>query len=167
MSTEAWKDTGNCYGCRRQKYCHNDCSAKKRKDKKIAEKLAIASLVSSTRGKMLQEVAERTRQIPHEPPQIKRKIIIHGAMIYGCRDCGSRWVMFLERGLEEPCEDRKPVPFGIICPFCGGFHAYDISGYLPLPDAKYAELPDGESYFENRPDRDCGTPRIANPPKRL
>ena len=87
------------------------------------------------------------------------KIIIHGGMVYGCKDCGERFVMYLERGLEEEgCKDRKPVPFAIICPFCHGFHAYDVSGLLPLPEGKYAELPKGESYFANRPKRDCGVP---------
>lgn len=88
-----------------------------------------------------------------------RNIIIHGAMVYGCRDCGERFVMYLERGLEEKdCKDRKPVPFSIICPFCHGFHAYDISGLLHLPEGKYSKLPEDESYFANRPDRDCGVP---------
>jgi hypothetical protein len=97
-----------------------------------------------------------------------REIIIHGGMVYSCRDCGESFVMYLERGLEEAgCEDRKPVPFGIICPFCHGFHAYDASGLLPLPVGKYAELPDGESYFANRSGRDCGVPVYAEHMRRL
>ena len=88
-----------------------------------------------------------------------RKIIVHGCMIYRCSDCGTKFVMYLEKGLEEQgCKDRKPVPFAIICPFCHGFHAYDVSGLLPLPVGKYAELPEGESYFANRAKSDCGVP---------
>ena len=96
------------------------------------------------------------------------KIIIHGCMVYGCNDCGARFVMYLERGLEEEgCKDRKPVPFGTICPFCHGFHAYDISGLLHLPEGKYAELPEGESYFANKPERDCGVPVYAEHQRRF
>ena len=88
----------------------------------------------------------------------KKKIIIHGGMVYGCRECGERFVMYLERGLEEEdCKDSKPVPFVIACPFCHG-HACDISGILHFPERKYAELPDGESYFANKPKKDCGVP---------
>lgn len=96
-----------------------------------------------------------------------KKIVVHGGMVYGCHDCGARFVMFLERGLEEDCKDRKPVPFAIICPFCHGFHAYDISGLLPLPDGKYAELPEGESYFANMPKRDCGVPVYTDHQRRF
>ena len=89
-----------------------------------------------------------------------RKIIVHGGMIYCCSDCGTEFVMYLEKGLEEQgCKDSKPVPFSIICPFCHGFHAYDVSGLLPLlPVGEYAELPEGESYFANMAERDCGVP---------
>lgn len=97
-----------------------------------------------------------------------REILIHGAMVYGCRDCGSRWIMYLEKGLEEPgCEDRKPVPFGISCPFCGGFHGFDISGYLRIPESEYQPLPKNASYFANLPDRDCGVPKISGMMNRL
>ncbi len=164
MSNEAWKDTGNCAECRRARYCNKQCTAYKRLTEKESKRRAQAILAATSREDMMREILKSMRR---NPPSIKRKIMVHGAMVYGCQDCGSQWVMYLERGLEEACEDRKPVPFGIICPFCKGFHAYDISGYLPLPNTKYAELPEGESCFENRPDRDCGTPRIANPPRRL
>lgn len=97
-----------------------------------------------------------------------KKIIIHGAMVYGCRDCGARFVMYLEKGLEENgCKDRKPVPFGIACPFCHGFHAYDESGLLPLPGGKYAELPKDESYFANYPKRDSGVPIYTDHQRRF
>lgn len=93
---------------------------------------------------------------------MNKRIIVHGAMVYGCVDCGVKFIMFLEKGLEEKgCKDTKPVPFSIRCPFCSGFHARDISGYLPLPGFKEHELIDGESYFANLPDKDCGTPMYA------
>ena len=99
---------------------------------------------------------------------ITEEVQIHGAMVYGCRDCGSRWIMYLEKGLEEPgCDDRKPVPFGIRCPFCGGFQAYDISGYLKLDGPGYHTLPENVSYFANLPDRDCGVPQISGMMDRL
>lgn len=100
---------------------------------------------------------------------IKRKIIVHGGMIYRCSDCGKKFVMFLEKGLEEKdCKDRKPVPFAIKCPFCSGYHAYDITMcVLPIPGRKYCPLPEGECYFENVPDRDCGEPVYALNPRQF
>lgn len=98
----------------------------------------------------------------------RREILVHGAMVYGCKDCGSRWIMYLEKGLEEPgCRDRKPVPFGIRCPFCGGVHAFDISGYIRNPGEKYQTLPKNQSYFANLPERDCGVSRISGMMERL
>ena len=98
-----------------------------------------------------------------------RKIIVHGCMIYRCSDCGTKFVMYLEKGLEEQgCKDWKPVPFMINCPFCSGYHAHDITmSVLPLPGRKYCQLPDGECYFENVPDRDCGKPVYAPNPRRF
>ena len=98
----------------------------------------------------------------------QRKIMVHAAMVYGCKDCGSRWLMYLEKGLEEAGDpDRKPVPFAITCPYCKGFHAYDISGCLKIPEEGYVELPKDASCFENLPDRDCGKPMISPYMKRL
>ena len=97
-----------------------------------------------------------------ETEAITEEVQIHGAMVYGCKDCMSRWIMYLEKGLEEPgCDDRKPVPFGIRCPFCGGFRTYDISGYIRIPGNGYQALPKNASYFANLPDRDCGVSRIS------
>lgn len=98
----------------------------------------------------------------------RRRILVHGAMVYGCHDCGARFLMYLEKGLEEENDpERKPVPFGIICPYCKGFHAFDISGYLRIPEEGYVELPKDASCFENVPDRDCGKPMISPTMKRL
>ena len=97
----------------------------------------------------------------------KRKtegILVHGAMKYRCEKCGHEWWMFLEKGLEDPAvhtQYRKPVPFVIACGMCGGF-AEDVSGRMDIPSPEYYhELPKGESYFANKPDRDCGVPVLA------
>lgn len=92
-------------------------------------------------------------------------VYVHGAMKYLCRKCGISWWMFLEKGLEEFGDNHKPVPFVIGCPLCGG-DAMDVSGIMKIPDIQkgYAVLPDGESYFHNVPEKDCGVPvfgRIA------
>ena len=84
-------------------------------------------------------------------------ILVHGAMKYGCENCGLTWWMFLEKGLEEFGENHKPVPFIIRCPVCGGF-ARDISGTCKFPDGGYRELPQGEAYFANVEGQDCGVP---------
>ena len=103
-----------------------------------------------------------------EKDEARKQVMIHGAMVYGCKDCGSRWIMYLEKGLEEPgCEDRKPVPFGIRCPFCSGFHGFDISGYLELPSRSYEALPENSSYFANKKGSDCGTPVISPAMRKL
>ena len=162
--TDQWKDRGVCSWCRRNSYCRKQCSANREKERKENERRANNLLAMTSLDKMNQFVYEAMSE---KPVEFKRKIVVHGAMVYGCKDCGSRWVMFLERGLEEDVEGRKPVPFGITCPFCGGFHGFDISGYLKLPDGqKYADLPEGEAYFENVPDCDCGRPRYQIMPPR-
>lgn len=48
MSTEAWKDSGNCKECRRAKYCNKPCSANKKRLQKILEISARAAI-----GKMM------------------------------------------------------------------------------------------------------------------
>lgn len=40
MSTEAWKDNGNCKDCRRAKYCRKPCTANRRMAKEKAEQAA-------------------------------------------------------------------------------------------------------------------------------
>ncbi len=82
-------------------------------------------------------------------------ILVHGAMKYGCENCGMTWWMFLEKGIEEFGPDHKPSPFVISCPLCGGF-ARDISGIVKFPNGEYRELPEGEAYFANVDGRDCG-----------
>lgn len=36
--------------------------------------------------------------------------LIHGRMIYRCESCGSRQLMYLEKGIEEFGENHKPSP---------------------------------------------------------
>ena len=102
------------------------------------------------------EVAKRravTAQAKAAPQD--NRILVHGAMKYGCEKCGLTWWMFLEKGLEEHGENHKPVPFTIQCPLCRGF-ARDISGMVKFPDGGYRELPAGEAYFANVEGKDCG-----------
>jgi hypothetical protein len=93
---------------------------------------------------------------------MSKKILVHGAMKYYCKDCGKSWWMFLEKGLEEPGENHKPVPFIIRCK-CGGF-ARDVSGIIKISHTKkgeYTDLPKGASYFKNDKKYDCGKPVIT------
>ena len=161
--SDQWKDRGVCSLCRRNGYCRKRCSANIRKAKEESERKANNILAMSIMDKENRFIFNA---LSKKPAEFKRKIIVHGAMVYGCKDCGKRWVMYLETGLEDHSENHKPVPFGITCPFCGGFHGFDISGYLKLPDAETADLPEGEAYFENVPDSDCGRPRYQVMPPR-
>lgn len=71
---------------------------------------------------------------------------VHGLMEYRCTECGKRWLMFLEIGVEDNGQNgrpHQPCPFCIPC-VCGGF-AQDVSGYKPL--AANAKLSRGMSYF--------------------
>lgn len=65
----------------------------------------------------------------------------------------------LEKGLEEPGPDHKPVPFIISCPYCGG-RAQDVSGLVKMK--KEAPLPKGVNYFSNSKKSDCGKPVCFN-----
>lgn len=56
---------------------------------------------------------------------MKNDHIIHGYMVYKCEHCHNVYVMWLEKGLEDPTDDletgkHKPVPFGFPCLVCGG-----------------------------------------------
>lgn len=90
-------------------------------------------------------------------------ILVHGAMKYKCRRCGYEWWMFIEKGLEDDNPDlkHKPVPFATTCGRCGDI-AYDVSGLIEIPEeGRYHPLPEGESYFANYPEKDCGIPVLA------
>lgn len=103
---------------------------------------------------------------------------IHGFMIYQCEDCNSVYVMWLAEGLEDPTDDaktgkHKPVPFGIVCPACGGtaFHKFWGVGKLTLGQnhRSYKDYISQqnkllyENFFWNDPDSDCGVPIILSP----
>lgn len=107
---------------------------------------------------------------------------IHGFMIYQCEDCNSIYVMWLAEGLEDPTDDaktgkHKPVPFGIVCPACGGtaFHKFLGVGKLTLGQnhRSYKDYISQqnkllyENFFWNDPDSDCGVPIILSPDYRM
>lgn len=37
----------------------------------------------------------------------KQDHTVHGYMVYQCEDCGNIYVMWLEKGLEDPTDDEK------------------------------------------------------------
>ena len=105
----------------------------------------------------------------------KQDHTIHGYMVYQCEDCANIYVMWLEKGLEDPTYDEKtgmhkPVPFGFICPACGGMaiHALwslgkDSLGKNYKSYQKYVERPNRliyRNFFWNDPTTDCGVPVI-------
>ena len=64
----------------------------------------------------------------------KKDHIIHGYMVYQCEHCNNIYVMWLEKGLEDPTDDEKtgmhkPVPFGITCPACGGIATHTLFSF--------------------------------------
>lgn len=117
-------------------------------------------------------MAERINEISKEDH------VIHGYMIYQCEHCNNSYVMWLEKGLEDPTDEQKtgrhkPVPFGIICPTCGGtayhiwlpFERYGLGkGYKSYQ--KYVDKlarPICRNFFWNDPTSDCGVPVIFEP----
>lgn len=109
---------------------------------------------------------------------MKSDFRIHGFMIYQCEYCNSVYVMWLAEGLEDPTDDaktgkHKPVPFGIVCPACGGtaFHKFWGVGKLTLGQnhRSYKDYISQqnkllyENFFWNDPDSDCGVPIILSP----
>lgn len=58
MAFEAWKDTGNCKQCRRAKYCHTQCTANKKRMRKILElsaRLAIGKVMIQNGARYAEE----------------------------------------------------------------------------------------------------------------
>ena len=105
----------------------------------------------------------------------KQDHTIHGYMVYQCEHCNNIYVMWLEKGLEDPTDDEKtrihkPVPFVFICPACGGMaiHALwslgkDSLGKNYKSYQKYVERPNRliyRNFFWNDPTTDCGVPVI-------
>lgn len=104
--------------------------------------------------------------------------IIHGYMIYQCEECADVYVMWLEKGLEDPEDDKKTgnhksVPYTIICPFCGGMIKHILwelskntlsSNYKSYN--RYVTETNGiiyRNFFWNDPESDCGVPVIQDP----
>ena len=99
------------------------------------------------------------RQISKTKEEIRRRgtPIVWAKMIYVCEDCKARYDMYLENTLERHNgKNHKPVPFGIRCKYCGGFHCFDRSGLIKLHEERF--LADGENYFKDDPHHDCGMP---------
>lgn len=85
--------------------------------------------------------------------------MVWAKMIYVCDDCGSQFEIFIESTLERHNgEKHKPVPFMIQCPICKGFHCYDRSFLIELPEER--PVLTGESYFADEKKYDCGVLRI-------
>ena len=108
----------------------------------------------------------------------KQDHTIHGYMVYQCECCKSIYVMWLEKGLEDPTDDEKigahkPVPFGFTCPVCGDIatHVLWSLGKNSLGKnyksyQKYVEQPNRliyRNFFWNDPATDCGVPIIFEP----
>lgn len=106
--------------------------------------------------KRMQKKLRYQEKYDQETQQSKEEITVHGAMKYQCGNCRKEWWMFLEKGIEEFGDKHKPSPFIITCK-CGGA-AKDISGIIKFPSGNYELLPEGESYFANVEDSDCGVP---------
>lgn len=115
----------------------------------------------------------------------KQDHTIHGYMVYQCEHCNNIYVMWLEKGLEDPTDDEKtgrhkPVPYGFICPACGGMAVHilwdlgkDSLGKNYKSYQKYVKQPNRiiyRNFFWNDPMTDCGVPIIFEPdyfPKRI
>ena len=103
----------------------------------------------------MQKRADRARR--------QNATVVWAVMIYRCADCGFEIPMYLEHTLGRHNGDaHKPVPFGMICPECGGYHCYDdVRQFRALPYER--PLREGESYFKDDPKHDCGIPVIRTP----
>lgn len=115
----------------------------------------------------------------------KQDHVIHGYMVYQCEHCNNIYVMWLEKGLEDPTDDEKtgmhkPVPFGFTCIACGGMATHTLwslgrnsLGKHYKSYQKYSALTNGliyQNFFWNDPTTDCGVPIIFEPdywPERL
>ena len=108
----------------------------------------------------------------------KQDHTIHGYMVYQCEHCNNIYVMWLEKGLEDPTDDEKtgmhkPVPFGFTCPFCGDIATHTLwslgknsLGKNYKSYQKYVEQPNRliyRNFFWNDPTTDCGVPVIFEP----
>lgn len=109
----------------------------------------------------------------------KEDHIIHGYMIYRCTECGAVYFMNLEKGLEDPTDDKesgnhKPVPFSFGCICCGSMNVFHILWDLSKPTygkeyrsyQKMINEPNKfifRNFFWNDPESDCGIPIVFEP----
>ncbi len=96
------------------------------------------------------------------PLNHKESILVHGYFVYSCDICGTVVNMYLQKGLEDKVEfnktgKHKPVPFVIRCPMCKNLSMRHILWGVGNSD-EYEPLPDGESFFLNDDQYDCGVP---------
>lgn len=104
--------------------------------------------------------------------------IIHGYMIYRCDHCGCVYFMNLEKGLEDPEDDKltgkhKPVPFIISCIACGSDCKHILWGATSMTYGEnyrsYNEMINQQdkiifrNLFWNDPESDCGVPVVFEP----
>lgn len=104
--------------------------------------------------------------------------IIHGYMIYRCKNCGVVYFINLEKGLEDPTDDaktgnHKPVPFEKTCIRCGGDAFRILWGYtqdsLGQDYRSYKEMVNEpnkmifRNFFWNDPECKCGVPVLFEP----
>lgn len=61
MSSEAWKDTGDCAECRRKDYCKKTCSANKRRMEQIIKTHFIRSAATGRIYPKLAHLAEEEK----------------------------------------------------------------------------------------------------------
>lgn len=89
---------------------------------------------------------------------------VHGYMVYKCRQCGGIYIMWLEKGLEDPLAEKifnmkhKPVPFAITCIQC--FNSCQHVHWDIGNSTEYTEKPDDANFFMLTEEDDCGLPVI-------
>lgn len=97
-------------------------------------------------------------RIKAQKKQTEQKLT-NGAMWFECQECGKRWRMWLEKGVEDKRfrriypEKHKTAPFKISCQ-CGGTAEHVewdkdlvLKGYKPLlPHMNHFEYSDSEDY---------------------
>lgn len=98
--------------------------------------------------------------------------IFHHFYLYKCENCGSYYIMWLEKGLEDEFSCRmydefKPVPYIISCPNCGanGVHhtMYGLSERIFGTNAIYHHWVSGMNVFVNIDESEFGYPIIFSP----
>lgn len=87
----------------------------------------------------------------------KEDRIIHGFMVYQCKCCHNIYIMWLEKGLEDPTDDQKtgkhkPVPFSFICPCCGGATQHAEEEYTKFIRSITASLNTAELFLQEKYD---------------